>query len=148
MILTPHFLLGVAIVSHVQPFPFALFLAFLSHFILDAVPHWDYSTKYIRERFWRKTYGALFRIGVDFMFGVALVAFSAQKLPLAFAGGLAAASPDTLTLLPILFPRIKIFQIYDRFHSNTHWFKNKKIPLFWKIFSQISVTALSLLFIA
>ncbi|GMR19015.1 MAG: hypothetical protein BMS9Abin34_139 [Patescibacteria group bacterium] len=41
MLLTPHVAAGVAIASVVPDPRLAIPLAFLSHFVLDAVPHWD-----------------------------------------------------------------------------------------------------------
>lgn len=41
MLLTPHVVAGVAIGSAIHNPVLAIPLAFLSHFFLDAVPHWD-----------------------------------------------------------------------------------------------------------
>ena len=46
MILTPHAVAGAAITSLFRLNPVTAFFAgFLSHFFLDAIPHWDYKLK-------------------------------------------------------------------------------------------------------
>jgi hypothetical protein len=42
MLITPHFLTGVAIAGGVPEIAPAAIAAVGSHFVLDAVPHWDY----------------------------------------------------------------------------------------------------------
>lgn len=45
MLLLPHTLAGITIVSKIQNPLVSLPLAFLSHFALDMIPHWDYFTR-------------------------------------------------------------------------------------------------------
>lgn len=50
MVLTPHAVAGAAISSLFRLNPVTAFFAgFLSHFFLDALPHWDYKTKSFRR---------------------------------------------------------------------------------------------------
>lgn len=143
MIFTPHLLFGAAIASGIMPLSLGLFLAFLSHFLLDAIPHWDYPTKNIKGRSWKKSYPEFLQVAMDFSMGSAfIIAFAPQKL-IAVTGGLIAASPDTLTLLAILLPACSPLQKFWKLHDSVHWFRRAKIALFWRIASQIMIIILS-----
>src|SRR3989338_6697167 len=137
MLFTPHLLFGAAVVSLPIFLPAGFLLAFLSHYFLDAVPHWDYSTNNIKKRFWRKTPRDFFYILTDFTLGCTfLILLASQKL-FAFVGGMTAVIPDILTLCAILLPAFTPLQSHWKAHDSIHWFRGKKIPMFWKIFSQI-----------
>lgn len=50
MVLTAHTITGVALASMVPDKPLVGFaVGFLSHFVLDAMPHWDYTLKSLVE---------------------------------------------------------------------------------------------------
>ena len=54
MILLVHLLFGAAIGSAVNNIWLAIILAFLSHFLLDLMPHIDYPLKNIEKKQWHK----------------------------------------------------------------------------------------------
>lgn len=50
MVLTAHTITGVTIASLIPDKPLLGFvLGFMSHFLLDAIPHWDYSRRSLKE---------------------------------------------------------------------------------------------------
>jgi len=49
MIITPHALAGAAVATTTNNVPLAFFLGFISHFILDAIPHVDQGTFFKSE---------------------------------------------------------------------------------------------------
>lgn len=50
MVLTPHAITGAALASLTPENPLAGFaLGFLSHFVLDAIPHWDYDLSSMKK---------------------------------------------------------------------------------------------------
>lgn len=51
MLLTPHALVGVSIGASTDNIPLIIVLAFLSHFILDMIPHFDWGTWHKEEDF-------------------------------------------------------------------------------------------------
>ena len=93
MLETTHAIVAGAIVSHVKDPGLAISLSFISHFIIDAVPHWDFGTNW-RGR--RKLYTGIFAIA-DVMVGFSvgyLLFGKTVPLPLLFAGITASMIPD------------------------------------------------------
>ena len=62
MFLTPHVVAGVAIGSAIYNPVLAIPLAFLSHFFLDAVPHWDNIGLGLLEKYYKRVSAKTFRI--------------------------------------------------------------------------------------
>lgn len=93
MTLTNHLLTGAALAKFL-PAPIAIPLAFASHFVLDALPHFGYQT--IEERM---RYPGVFKLVItaDVIFSV-LIAISLIKSGhyFWFINGLIAYSPDLL----------------------------------------------------
>lgn len=95
MLETTHALVAGAIASQTKDPALAISLSFLSHFIMDSVPHWDFGTRW-RDR--RKLYTGVFAI-VDVIvgFGVGYLVFGQTvALPLLFAVITASMIPDWL----------------------------------------------------
>lgn len=91
MLSTPHLLVGAAIVRAIPNPAVSLPAAFLSHFILDAAPHWDGSPK---APFSKKVLGG---VTADYIFGAALVYFISTGQPnqiLILLGAFLATLPD------------------------------------------------------
>ena len=68
MILTPHILAGAAIGANSSNFLTAFIFGLASHFVLDALPHWDYIDKIDISR-----PSHLIKIGLDFILGIIIV---------------------------------------------------------------------------
>ncbi|HCM82352.1 MAG: hypothetical protein UW37_C0035G0006 [Candidatus Gottesmanbacteria bacterium GW2011_GWA2_44_17] len=95
MLETSHALVAGAIAGHTKDPATAVSLSFLSHFIMDAVPHWDFGTNW-RGR--RKLYtGLVAIIDVIVGFGLGYLIFGQTvPLPLLFAAIAASMIPDWL----------------------------------------------------
>src|ERR1035437_7872513 len=116
MTLTSHAVVGAAIASAVPTHPVLAFsLGFFSHFLLDAIPHWDYHLSSMSEnkenpldsdmKIGKSFLFDLCKIGADFLLGFVLVFlfFGMSKnfsydLTL-FFGALGAVLPDALQFL-------------------------------------------------
>lgn len=146
MILTPHLLVGAALAAKIHPLALAAILALLSHYLLDAVPHWDYSTRAVIEKRWRNSLPVFLKIFFDFLLGIFVIFMLAKNVPLAFAGAFFAVLPDAITpLFIILFSGNKLLQKHHFLHDRIcHWFRGKKIPLLWKLTSQIIIAVLAI----
>lgn len=75
MLSTPHLLVGAAIVAAIPNPAISLPLAFLSHYALDSIPHWDGSPK---TPFNKKTIAG---ITLDYAFGAGLIFLLTLGLP-------------------------------------------------------------------
>lgn len=156
MILTTHAVVGGAIMKLVSHHPvIGLFLAFGSHFVLDAIPHWDYhlgsyernkkeplkSVIHLNKRFLID----LTKMGSDGIFGLILSIIIFSGPP---AGGwiilgvISAMLPDFLQFLYLQIRR-EPFTSLQRFHG---WFHNQKNN-FAGIISQIIIIILAYFFI-
>ena len=121
MILATHAILGTAAAMALRQNPIAAFFAaFASHFVLDALPHWEYKlSSQIRhptdplknelvfdQRFIRD----LVKTGADCLTGTAIsllvVAFtSPEYIRIAFLGAIGGVLPDFLQLMYHFFPK-------------------------------------------
>ena len=101
-------MVGAAIGSQVaNPFLVVVF-AFLSHFVLDSLPHWEYTIDHIKKRNHSKRFFRdLGKVFVDILFGFSLLLlvlsnFSDKDMSLAvlfplLLGGFFAIVPDLIT---------------------------------------------------
>lgn len=145
MILTTHLLVGAAIASKTKflPLPLSLLLAFLSHYLLDALPHREYSVKNIKRKIWKKSLSDFLKVFLDVFIGSFILLALSKNLLLALAGGLFAILPDGLILLGLLFPN-RLLKLHSNFHQKMHFPKDKKIPIFWGIFSEVLVSIVAI----
>ncbi|MBI4085364.1 MAG: hypothetical protein HY432_02580 [Candidatus Liptonbacteria bacterium] len=135
MILATHAVVGAAsaIVFRDNP-AIALTVAFLSHFVLDAIPHWHYrllsriidaSLQFgeklnFNGEFLKDT----FRTGIDFGVGLVIsLAISQSFYPdyfwLTAFGAFAGALPDLLQVIYERFPNTPLYH-FKKFHENVH----------------------------
>ncbi|MBX4197878.1 hypothetical protein KW782_00920 [Candidatus Parcubacteria bacterium] len=116
---------------------FAAGAGFISHFLFDTIPHWDYSLRTLEKKSLSiennmNTKGLNFiidlaKIAFDFWLGMALVFVMVYSLPLpviigAFIGALAAVLPDPLQFVYWkLRPRIMLpIQHFHMYMHATH----------------------------
>ena len=65
MIITPHMLVGAAIGARVRNIWLVFILAWLSHYLLDFLPHWDYL-----DAIDIANPDHLLKMGLDFIIGI------------------------------------------------------------------------------
>ncbi len=152
MILFCHILVGAALMAKIQIIPLALVLAFLSHYFLDFIPHWEYSIDNILEKQWKKAKSEFLKGALDFGLGILLIFIISKNSGIILAGAFFAVLPDGLTLLSLLLPN-KVLTIHDKFHRKlVHYpkkisFKENKTLFFLGILSQILVSILAIFFL-
>ena len=129
--LTTHAIVGAAIVHFMPTHPLlAVCLAFASHFLLDAFPHWDYpiwSTSLKPSiaapmKYDRALFTDMLTIGADAALGIVLafIFFTRQEsFLLMFCGAFAAILPDMLQFAYMRFPREPLASI-QQFHRWIH----------------------------
>ena len=136
MTLTTHAVAGALIgaVAYHNP-AFAVVAAILSHPLLDAIPHWDYSLssgdfdennpmENSINTSGKKFLTDLMKIGFDFCAGLVIVAImfrntSWQIFAIAFICALCAIAPDPLQFV-YWKTRSKIIEPFQRFHMYLH----------------------------
>ncbi len=127
MLAATHTIVGATIGTHTDSITLAFILGFISHFILDVIPHWSFK---ITE---------LFKAGIEFGIGL-LIAFllvlnsNIELLPV-IAGIIGANLPDIIVIIILnFFPKYKN-NFFTKFHS-----KIQKEISFWPgIASQIPI---------
>lgn len=148
MILTAHLLTGAAIATKIHNPIMGLFFAFLSHYILDFIPHCEYIPSLKKSSKISPT--VLFKIGIDFLIGVFILLLLCQNKFLALIGGFLAILPDFDNLF-FIFPWLlknRFLKTDVYFHlEKIHFFENKKIPLFARILSQVLVILIAIYFL-
>lgn len=119
MLSTPHLLVGAAIVKTIPNPVISLPLAFLSHFALDYIPHWDGSPK---TPFSLKTTGWII---VDYFIGsmiVILLTVSLENQLLICFGAFLGTLPDfilgTYRHLEPTLSKYSLIRIPNQFHMS------------------------------
>ncbi len=151
MIITCHLLAGVAVATKIKIAPLAFILAFLSHYFLDFIPHREYVAfpKYPLGEKWGMSSINFLKIVIDFLIGISILLILSENKILALLGGFFAILPDSDSVA-LIFPSFlknRFFKIHFDFHLRLHFFENKKISLFWRIFSQVLVGLISIYFL-
>ena len=127
MVLTSHAIVGAALASVIPKYPLAGFvLGFASHFILDAIPHWDYqlrsSRKYLKNRLnddliiGPDFYLDLLKISLDLAVGFVLAFFIFGSF---FWGMVGAVLPDLLQFVYFKARKTPL-KYLQRFHRFVH----------------------------
>ena len=119
MVLTPHALAGTAAAMVFRHHPVLAFCAgFISHFLIDAIPHWHYPLQSLEKNlespldsrivFDRRLIHDCILIGIDFGIGVGISLIATyvlfpQYLLVAFLGAIGGIIPDFLQFLYYIF---------------------------------------------
>lgn len=135
MTLTTHALIGVSTASFFPKYPLLAFgAAFLSHFIIDAIPHWDYPIKSLQQNMDNPLESKiisnsafvtdLIRIGFDFLLGITLsfLIFRPENPLLGqtvFMGAIGGILPDPLQFLYWKIKKEPLISL-QRFHIWIH----------------------------
>jgi len=141
MIITPHMLVGAAIGAQTSNIWAAFSFGFLSHFLLDALPHWDYLRKIdISKSSHRR------KMGFDLILGTVSVLifvwFYPENFLFLIVGALAALIPDCIQYLYYTF-NISWLERISWFHEKVHW----KQVSFWPGLPFMLVVCLAAIFV-
>jgi len=129
MTLTTHAIVGALAAQFFPQYPAAAFAAgFASHFVIDALPHWDYSLRSSREHadplqfdleIGRDFVHDIVKIGFDAILGLFLSCVIAYlfdlSLILAVIGACAGIFPDALQFV-YFKTHLKLLRSLQRFH--------------------------------
>jgi len=138
MVITPHLLAGAAIGAHSPNVWAAFCFGFISHYLLDSLPHWEYlnNLKLTRLIYFVKIF-------IDFIIAMIIVSFIAWPLKLMIIFGIIGALlPDIIEFLHQSC-KIKIFRPLSLFHKKMHYYK--RVSLFKGLISQIIIVIISVI---
>jgi len=134
MILVTHGIVGAAVaLSAVGDIPLAGLLAFLSHFVLDAIPHWDYKINSLEEKENKEEmeiknginlYSDIMKVAFDGLLGISvplIIVFLIGKkyFFIALLGSSLAILPDFLQAL-YFKTHTPLLHHFMRFHTYIH----------------------------
>jgi len=140
MILSTHAVVGAALASLMPSHPAeALAVGFASHFLVDAIPHWDYPLRSISlgpsarndVRVTAARLRDLVVVGIDAFAGLAVaigVFGTKANLAAVMAGAVGGIIPDALQFVYTLYPRQPLTTL-QRFHTWIH--SNRKLG--WRL---------------
>ena len=145
MLLTPHILTGVAIITLVQNPILGLIFVLLSHYFLDLFPQTEYTIKNIRTGQWSESLSDFLKVFLDIAFGLMIVFFLTGYSPLILLAGVVSLFPDGLTILHCIFPANSLLSKHLKIHAAINAVcENKRIPAFWGIVSQVLIVAVAI----
>ncbi len=152
MILLVHMLFGAAIGSAINNVPLALILALLGHYFLDLFPHIEYlesteaSIQKLKSGGLKKVLPDMLKVFLDFFGGIFIIFIFFGNQPIIYFCAIIAIVPDGLTVISKLFPN-KLSTWHDHIHTKQiHYLtKQKKIPIFWKISTQVVAVIISII---
>jgi len=137
MIITPHLIVGAAIGAKTHNLGLIIILGLLSHWIMDKIPHWDYSisenieffrktrkVKYLLKPFLKLSLDAL--IGLIFVFFITYKNIRSSEMPYIVIGVFFSTLPDITLFSSLLFTSEKFSQKYFAFHKKYLHFKHKE----------------------
>lgn len=157
MTLTTHTIVGSVVAAFFPTHPEIGFVAaFTSHFVLDAIPHWDYSLKAsvidennpinsdiaLDKRFAKD----LINIGLDILIGLIasiyiLMFIGKFSIPILIAGALGGIVPDALQLVYMKFRHEPLASL-QKFHIWIQRDERLRYRPFIGIISQIAIITL------
>ncbi len=143
-----HIIFGAAIVSIIKPVWLAFLLALLSHYFLDAFPHWEYSIKPIKENS-KNQLVSYVKVFTDFFLGFVVIYLSPKFSWQLALGGFLAIFPDGISYLSIkcplkIFCKKAIFKKVNSFHRQAHFPKETELSFIIKIISPFAFALFSL----
>ena len=145
MLLTPHILVGVAIITLFQNPILGLVFVLLSHYFLDLFPHNEYTIKTIRAGQWGKSLPDFLKVFLDITIGLIIVFFTAGFSPLILGACAMSILPDSLTLIHCIFPTNRLLNKHSKMHIAINYvYKNKKIPAVFGVLNQIIAAAIAI----
>jgi len=126
MIIIPHMLVGAAIGRRVHNIWLVFIFGFISHYLLDFLPHWDYLS-----RIEITNPDHLIKIGLDFILGVSIIFIlirSCSKKWLVLVGIIAALLPDFLNVIYYSFG-FQWLELLSQLHHTAHYWQGLS---FWQ----------------
>jgi len=114
MLLTPHILVGAAIITFVQNPILGLIFVLLSHYFLDIFPQTEYTIKTIQAGQWSRALPDFLKVFSDIALGLMVVFLLKGFSLLILIAGVVSCFPDALTLLHYIVPANKLLKKHHK----------------------------------
>lgn len=141
MVITPHLLAGAVIGAHSPNVWAAFCFGLISHYLLDALPHWEYLDN-LKMNGKLKMFA---KISLDFIIGViiifALIWDYPQKL-IIISALIGSLLPDALEFFYANF-KMKWLKFFHDFHNKIHYYK--KVSFLKGSISQVVIIGISII---
>ena len=151
MLLTPHALVGGAIGASTDNLLYIIVLAILSHFVLDAVPHFDWGTWHNNKNFELETKDYLLVAG-DIALLLIFTYFLWDNIkanPNIAVGGFFAILVDLIDNVPFWKDYVRKLPVFSQMHSlhrKIH-FELKMKNWYWGVLTQIVIIIMAVIVI-
>ena len=144
MTATAHAVIGTIIAAKVGNPALAIPLAIASHFVADAIPHWDTGTNWREKNKIRFFLESFFDVALSFVLSYILIAlfFPTLKIPYAFFIVVVSQLPDWITA-PYLFFKIKIWPFREMYEFQRGF--NVRLDKPWGIITQVLILIILLI---
>jgi len=148
MTITPHILAGAALATATKSLPVAFLLGFVSHFVLDAIPHLDPGTFFAIPGDEDKPWPAWVYITAILEFIITMAVFiilfnNRSDFAIISVGALGGISVDIIDNNPLKFiHKWPVFKQFHAFHELIHY----ELPIdkwYWGLLSQLVIIGLS-----
>lgn len=125
MVITPHILISAALSRQIKIVYLIPFVSFFSHFLIDAIPHWDYRP--LKMTFKK----GLFSIAVDYLIAISIIFiigffydWHILDYELAFLASFFGILPDIIAVyIKFYSVKNKFALMYRRLHKKVHFIK-------------------------
>lgn len=136
MLETPHAILGATIATAIPNPTISLPLAFVSHFILDMVPHWNPHINTEINTYGKLTNRTFLIIGLDVVLALTTTILISKSNPYAYIGSFLAILPDAVEAPYFIWGwKNKFLTIWMKFQKAIQSDTN----VFWGLLTQIAV---------
>ena len=148
MLIATHSIVGAVIGTEVNYPPLAFILGFISHFILDVIPHNDGPDDVV-GRTGPNSINQYLVVAVDGLVAICTIIYFGQSSESAsfFWGALGGITPDLIDNVPILKEYVRKLKVFDKFHQFHYWIQSRKAPLILGIPLQYAIFFLGVLFL-
>jgi len=141
MILLTHLLAGAVIGYKIKILWLGVILSFVSHYLLDALPHSEYDIKNIENNQWRKSAKDFSKVAIDFLLGMLIIFLLSDNSAYVYICAFAAIIPDGLVVMN-KFLKNGFLDAHTFFHhQKVHILKNKTSG-FWRFFIQAAIVVI------
>lgn len=143
MIVLVHLLVGAALGSYFKNPVLAIILAFFSHYLLDFIPHIDYRINNIMRGKWPDSLSDFLKISCDTALGLCIIFLTSANKPIVYLCSFFTMIPDVIAYIGVIWPN-KFSNWHNGFNDKVHYYKYKKIPVPWRVLSQITIIVVSI----